>query len=143
MTVVAGVAVGVAHDHEFAVAALIARGYDGALADGPNRTAIARREIRAVVRSRGPKNRMKPSPRESGTHPREPQRRRISQVLYRTLGPLFGANRVSLHDAHVSIAAGFRGDELARSLGLGAPDWEIHCSTTLLGMHRLIAVRRA
>ncbi len=72
----------------------------------------------------------------------EPQRRRISQVLYRTLGPLFGANRVSLHDAHVSIAAGFRGQELARTLGLAAPDWEVQCATSLLGLHHMIAVRR-
>ncbi|MEO6246399.1 MAG: hypothetical protein ABIQ12_13275 [Opitutaceae bacterium] len=71
----------------------------------------------------------------------EPQRRRISQLLYRTLGPLFGANRVSLHDAHVSIAAGFRGNELPRALGLAAPDWKIRCSSTLLGLNRMIAVR--
>ena len=73
----------------------------------------------------------------------EPQRRRISQVLYRALGPLFGANRVSLHDAHVSIAAGFRGDELPHALGLTAPDWEISITPTLLGVQRLIAVRRS
>ena len=30
--------------------------------------------------------------------------------------PLLGANHVSLHDAHVSIAAGFLGDELPRAL---------------------------
>lgn len=72
----------------------------------------------------------------------EPARRRVSQFLYRALGPLFGANHVSLHDAHVSIAAGFRGDELPRALGLAAPDWEICCETTVLGVYRMIAVRR-
>src|SRR5581483_8821352 len=41
----------------------------------------------------------------------EPARTRVSQVLFRVLGPLLGANRVTLHDARVSIAAGFRGDE--------------------------------
>ncbi len=72
----------------------------------------------------------------------EPARRRISQLLYRGLGPLFGANHVSLHDAHVSIAAGFRADELPRALGLTAPEWETRCQTTVLGVYRMIAVRR-
>ena len=58
------------------------------------------------------------------------------------LGPLLGANHVSLHDAHVSIAAGFRGDELPRALGLAATEWEIGCETTVLGVYRMIAVRR-
>jgi SAM-dependent methyltransferase len=73
----------------------------------------------------------------------EPVRRRSSQFLYRSLGPLFGANHVSLHDAHVSIAAGFRGDELPRRLGLGPEDWTVQCATTLLGTYRLLAVRRS
>ena len=72
----------------------------------------------------------------------EPARRRLSQILFRTLGPLLGANYVSLHDAHVSIAAGFRGDELARQLGLEADAWVIRCQTTVLGFYHLIAVRR-
>jgi hypothetical protein len=71
----------------------------------------------------------------------EPQRRRISQLLYRTLAPLFGANHVTLHDAHVSIAAGFRGRELAESLGLRSRDWQIRCSSTVLGTHRMVAIR--
>jgi hypothetical protein len=71
----------------------------------------------------------------------EPARRRVSQVLYRALAPLFGANRVSLHDAHVSIAAGFRGDELPRALGLARPGWTITCTTTLLGIQRMVARR--
>jgi hypothetical protein len=73
----------------------------------------------------------------------EPHRRRVSQVLYRTFGPLFGANHVSLHDAHVSIAAGFRGDELPRVLGLSAPEWDIQCTSTTLGIYRMVAVRRS
>jgi hypothetical protein len=72
----------------------------------------------------------------------EPARRRLSQLLYRTLGPLFGANHVSLHDAHVSIAAGFRGDELPRALGLAPAEWRIRRFTTLLGVYRLVAERR-
>jgi hypothetical protein len=73
----------------------------------------------------------------------EPARRRISQLLYRALGPLFGANYVSLHDAHVSIAAGFRGDELPRALGLDAATWDVHCGTSLLGIYRMVATRRS
>lgn len=72
----------------------------------------------------------------------EPVRRRASQILFRFLGPAFGANHVSLHDAHVSIAAGFRESELPEALGLSAPEWEVSVRTTLLGMYRLVAVRR-
>lgn len=72
----------------------------------------------------------------------EPARRRFSQLLYRTFGPLFGANHVSLHDAHVSIAAGFRGGELAQALGLDATRWALHHATSGLGVYRMIAVRR-
>jgi hypothetical protein len=73
----------------------------------------------------------------------EPYRRRASQLLYRVAGPLFGANHVSLHDAHVSVAAGFRDDELPRLLELDPRAWEIHCTTTVLGMYRMVAVRRS
>lgn len=72
----------------------------------------------------------------------EPARRRLSQVLYRALGPLFGANYVSLHDAHVSIAAGFRDDELPRLLGLVGPQWRVQCEVSIVGVYRMIATRR-
>jgi hypothetical protein len=72
----------------------------------------------------------------------EPARRRVSQILYRAIGPLFGANHVSLHDAHVSIAAGFRGRELPAALGLEPTAWEVRCTTTLLGAYRMVAVKR-
>lgn len=72
----------------------------------------------------------------------EPARRRLSQILYRALGPLFGANHVTLHDAHVSIGAGFRRDELPRALGLGEEAWHIDCRTTTLGIYRMVAIRR-
>jgi len=48
----------------------------------------------------------------------EPERRRASQMLVAAIGPLLGANHVTLHDARVSIAAGFRDDELPEFLGL-------------------------
>lgn len=72
----------------------------------------------------------------------EPVRRRLSQWLYRWLGPCFGANHVSLHDAHVSIAAGFRNQELPVLLGLEPDRWQWRHSSTLLGAYRLIAHRR-
>jgi hypothetical protein len=73
----------------------------------------------------------------------EPVRRRASQFLFRTIAPLLGANHVSLHDGHVSIAAGFCGDELACALGLSADRWNVRCTTTWLGVYRMLAVRRA
>lgn len=72
----------------------------------------------------------------------EPARQRRSQVLFRAFAPLFRANHVSLHDAHVSIAAGFLGDELPRVLGLRPDIWEIGCTVTTLGNYRMTAVRR-
>jgi len=71
----------------------------------------------------------------------EPLRRRSSQVLFAAVAPLLGANRVSLHDAHVSVAAGFRGDELPEMLGLRQPQWRWSCLTTMLGAYRMVARR--
>ena len=71
----------------------------------------------------------------------EPLRRRSSQVLFATIAPLLGANHVSLHDAHVSVAAGFRDDELPQMLGLAAPGWICDCHSTLLGAYRMVARR--
>ncbi len=73
----------------------------------------------------------------------EPARVRRSQLLFRLLAPLLGANYVTRHDARVSIAAGFLGDELPRALGLAAPAWSLRCDTTLRGLYRMVAVRRA
>ena len=38
----------------------------------------------------------------------EPARRRLSQWLYRAVAAAFGADHVSLHDGHVSIARYYR-----------------------------------
>jgi len=73
----------------------------------------------------------------------EPARRRLSQALLRTFGPLFGANYVTRHDAHVSIAAGFRNSELAGLLGLTTDAWKFSCTTTALGSYRMVAQRHA
>lgn len=71
----------------------------------------------------------------------EPLRRRSSQLLFAAVAPWFGANHVSLHDAHVSVAAGFRGDELPHLLGLQQPGWDCRCHTTILGTYRMVARR--
>jgi hypothetical protein len=71
----------------------------------------------------------------------EPLRRRSSQVLFAAIAPLLGVNHVSLHDAHVSVAAGFRGDELPEMLGLRQPEWKWSCHHTLLGAYRMVARR--
>ena len=73
----------------------------------------------------------------------EPERRKVSQFLYRILGPIFRANHVSLHDAHVSIAAGFQNNELPSLLGLDPSGWDCRCSCTLMGAYRMIARRRS
>ncbi len=57
------------------------------------------------------------------------------------LRPL-GINRVSWHDARVSIRAGFLGEELPDLLGLHPESWRIQCHTTTRGAYRMIAVRR-
>lgn len=72
----------------------------------------------------------------------EPKRSAGAQRLFAWFAPLFGANRVTLHDAHVSIAAGFRGDELPHALGLHAGKWSWRCETTTLGAYRMIAAKR-
>ncbi|MDI1335703.1 MAG: methyltransferase domain-containing protein [Lacunisphaera sp.] len=71
----------------------------------------------------------------------EPARSKFSQRLFAFIAPLFRANRVTLHDAPVSIAAGFSGDELPRSLGLDPAAWRWQCRTTVLGAYRLVAIR--
>ena len=71
----------------------------------------------------------------------EPLRRRSSQILFALVAPLLGANHVSLHDAHVSVAAGFRGHELPKMLGLTEPAWDCRCQSTMLGTYRMVARR--
>lgn len=51
-------------------------------------------------------------------------------------------SRVSRHDAAVSIRAGFRRDELPRSLGLDGGAWTWKTQSTLRGAYRMIAFRR-
>lgn len=72
----------------------------------------------------------------------EPARRRRSAWLFAGLGRLLRADPVTLHDARVSIAAGFLGHELPELLGLGT-GWRVRCHTTPLGAYRMTAVRTA
>jgi hypothetical protein len=71
----------------------------------------------------------------------EPERRKLSQVIFGVAGPLLGANHVTLHDGHVSVRAGFRSDELPRALGLSGGGWRCACASTLIGVNRMVAVR--
>ena len=73
----------------------------------------------------------------------EPERRRSSQLFMAAVAPLFGANYVTLHDAHVSVKAGFQGDELPRALGLDDGAWQYSCTTTALGVNRMSAIRNS
>lgn len=72
----------------------------------------------------------------------EPLRARRFQWLFAGLCPVIGANDVTRHDGHVSIGAGFRDDELPRSLGLlDDRRWECRVRHTPLGAYRFIAVK--
>jgi hypothetical protein len=72
----------------------------------------------------------------------EPQRRKMSQTIMAAVGPLLGANHVTMHDARVSIRAGFQGDELPIALGMADGMWDFSCTTTALGALRMVASRR-
>jgi len=50
-------------------------------------------------------------------------------------------NRVTRHDMHVSIRAGFAAGEIACLLGLGADRWLIRETSTLRGARRVLALR--
>lgn len=72
----------------------------------------------------------------------EPLRGRRWQWLFRGLCWLMRANRVSRHDGHVSIAAGFRDCELSQKLGLSPEEWDVSVQLTGRGAYRLRALRR-
>lgn len=72
----------------------------------------------------------------------EPARRRIHQTQFQFLR-LFGLHPISRHDGHVSIHAGFLGNELPDRLELLGTDWQVSVGTTFLGGYRMIARRRA
>jgi hypothetical protein len=72
----------------------------------------------------------------------EPARRK-RHLFQLPAAVLMGINRVSWHDARVSIRAGFVGDELPRLLGLDQAEWDVSVSMTSLGGYRMRAIRAA
>lgn len=72
----------------------------------------------------------------------EPLRARRTAALFMTICPFIGAHPVTRHDGQASIAAGIRGDELARLLHLDPDAWHWQTSETWRGSSRLVAVRR-
>lgn len=71
----------------------------------------------------------------------EPTRKRLNQRFWNIAAPICGANHVTRHDGHVSIAAGFLGDELPHALGLDPTIWRWEISYGWLGAYRLVAKR--
>lgn len=71
----------------------------------------------------------------------EPTRSARAQRAFALLCRVIRADPVTRHDGHVSIAAGFRGGELAQALGLSAPDWRWRATRSLTGTLRLAAWR--
>ena len=73
----------------------------------------------------------------------EPRRTRRAVGLFSFLCVLIRAHPVTRHDGRVSIAAGFRGDELPRLLQLDPKVWIWRTFETWLGAYRLVAERRS
>ena len=72
----------------------------------------------------------------------EPRRARRFQVGFGALASFIASSDVTHHDALVSIAAGFRDDELPRALGLEPMLWDIRVDQTFRGAYRMLALRR-
>jgi hypothetical protein len=70
----------------------------------------------------------------------EPARYRMHQISGKLFSALTGLNHVTRYDMQVSIRAGFRGDELPRSLALQPPwSWSGWC--TMFGANRVVMRR--
>ena len=69
----------------------------------------------------------------------EPDRAALPHVLGGLLHPWI--NRVTRHDMHVSIRAGFAAGEIGRLLGLAASRWRTRESSTWRGARRVIVSR--
>lgn len=70
----------------------------------------------------------------------EPARRLLHQWQGRLLGPML--NRVTRHDLHVSVSAGFLREELPAALGLSPRDWHWQVHTGFRGSLRMFAERK-
>jgi len=73
----------------------------------------------------------------------EPQRSRKVHYLLKIFLLLINANYVTRHDAHVSVDAGFKDNELSDLLGLDPNHWDINYNYSILGIVRFTAIRRA
>jgi hypothetical protein len=71
----------------------------------------------------------------------EPRRARRYQVGFALLATLLAAGAVTRRDGHVSIFAGFCGDELPRALGLDRRRWSWRIEESWRGAYRMLAVR--
>lgn len=69
----------------------------------------------------------------------EPHRSAWARWLFRTTARVLRLSLVTRHDGAVSIAAGFRGDELPRRLGLTNRHWHCRVTLTARGAYRLRA----
>jgi hypothetical protein len=69
----------------------------------------------------------------------EPHRSPWARWLFRTSARLLRFSLVTQHDGAVSIAAGFRGDELPRVLGFANRHWRCRVTLTARGAYRLRA----
>jgi 2-polyprenyl-3-methyl-5-hydroxy-6-metoxy-1,4-benzoquinol methylase len=72
----------------------------------------------------------------------DPLRARRTWRLFSLLCPLIQAHPVTRYDGCVSIAAGFKQEELPRLLQLDPSIWDWHVHESWLGSSRLVAVRR-
>jgi hypothetical protein len=69
----------------------------------------------------------------------EPDRAMLPHLLGATMWPTI--NRVTRHDMHVSIKAGFAKGEMASLLGLGREAWRIEETSTWRGARRVLGCR--
>ena len=69
----------------------------------------------------------------------EPDRSRLPHLLGATLHPWI--NRVTRHDMHVSIDAGFTAGEIVRLLGLDRQVWQMRETSTWRGARRVVTWR--
>ena len=73
----------------------------------------------------------------------DPLRGRRTARLFSLLSVLIHAHPVTRHDGRVSIAAGFRHEELPRLLRLDPAAWSWRARETWRGASRMVAVRRS
>lgn len=73
----------------------------------------------------------------------EPHRSRKVHYLLKIFLLLINANYVTRHDAHVSVDAGFKDNELSDLLGLDPNHWVINYNYSILGIVRFTAIRRS